>query len=57
MPYPPFQARASVAEYLAQEVLDSCPPSQRDFLLRSAVLREFAPNYVMLCLSAPTAPR
>jgi LuxR family transcriptional regulator, maltose regulon positive regulatory protein len=32
---------ASVAEYLAQEVLDSCPPSQRDFLLRSAVLGEF----------------
>jgi LuxR family maltose regulon positive regulatory protein len=32
---------ASVAEYLAQEILDSCPSSQRDFLLRSSVLGEF----------------
>ncbi|MDI4239070.1 hypothetical protein OZ411_40480 [Bradyrhizobium sp. Arg237L] len=31
----------SVAEYLAQEVLDSCPPKQRDFLLRSSVFGEF----------------
>jgi LuxR family maltose regulon positive regulatory protein len=34
-------ASVSVAEYLAQEVLDACPPSQRDFLLRSAVLGDF----------------
>jgi hypothetical protein len=32
---------ASVAEYLAQEVLDSRPAKQRDFLLRSSVLGEF----------------
>jgi LuxR family transcriptional regulator, maltose regulon positive regulatory protein len=31
----------SVAEYLAQEVLDSRPARQRDFLLRSSVLGEF----------------
>jgi LuxR family transcriptional regulator, maltose regulon positive regulatory protein len=31
----------SVAEYLAQEVLDSRPAKQRDFLLRSSVLGEF----------------
>jgi ATP/maltotriose-dependent transcriptional regulator MalT len=31
----------SVAEYLAQEVLDSRPQEQRDFLLRSSVLGEF----------------
>lgn len=34
-------ASASVAEYLAQEVLDSRPGPQRDFLLRSAVLGQF----------------
>jgi LuxR family transcriptional regulator, maltose regulon positive regulatory protein len=31
----------SVTEYLAQEVLDSRPAKQRDFLLRSSVLGEF----------------
>jgi LuxR family maltose regulon positive regulatory protein len=31
----------SIAEYLTQEVLDSRPASQRDFLLRSSVLGEF----------------
>jgi LuxR family maltose regulon positive regulatory protein len=31
----------SIAEYLAQEVLDSRPVSQRNFLLRSSVLGEF----------------
>ena len=31
----------SVAEYLAQEVLDSRPATQRDFLLRSSMLGEF----------------
>jgi LuxR family transcriptional regulator, maltose regulon positive regulatory protein len=31
----------SVAEYLAQEVLDSRPARQQDFLLRSSVLGEF----------------
>jgi LuxR family maltose regulon positive regulatory protein len=31
----------SVAEYLAQEVLDSRPAKQRDFLLRSSLLGEF----------------
>ena len=39
---PSLRADSSVAEYLAQEVLDSRPPSQRDFLLRSAVLGEFS---------------
>ncbi|MDI3561903.1 LuxR C-terminal-related transcriptional regulator [Bradyrhizobium sp. Arg816] len=32
---------AAVADYLAQEVLDSRPASQRDFLLRSAELGQF----------------
>lgn len=35
-------ASAVVAEYLAQEVLDSRPPPQRDFLLRSSVLEKFS---------------
>ncbi|WP_083636365.1 LuxR C-terminal-related transcriptional regulator [Bradyrhizobium sp. AS23.2] len=34
-------ASAGVAEYLAQEVLDSRPASQREFLLRSATLGRF----------------
>ncbi len=34
-------ATDNVAEYLAQEVLDSRPLQQRDFLLRSAALGEF----------------
>ncbi len=36
------RADPAVAEYLAQEVLETRPPRQRDFLLRSAVLGEFS---------------
>ena len=39
---PSLRADGAVAEYLAQEVLEARPPSQRDFLLRSAVLGEFS---------------
>ena len=39
---PSVRADPAVAEYLAEEVLETRPPSQRDFLLRSAVLGEFS---------------
>ena len=39
---PSLRADPAVAEYLAQEVLDTRPPGQRDFLLKSAVLGEFS---------------
>jgi len=38
---PVSAASAGVAEYLAQEVLDTRPPAQRNFLLRSSVLGDF----------------
>jgi LuxR family maltose regulon positive regulatory protein len=36
-----LRADPAVAEYLAQEVLETRTPRQRDFLLRSSVLGEF----------------
>ena len=39
---PSLRADPAVAEYLAQEILETLAPNQRDFLLRSAVLGEFS---------------
>jgi LuxR family maltose regulon positive regulatory protein len=34
----------SISDYLWDEVLETCPPSQRDFLLKTSILNQFTPE-------------